>query len=187
MAEKNGVVQGILPLFWHKNRFSETSFVLCHSSVKLELRRRQRKLETRSLSEATVIARELKVDYLEMRHRDDPLPGMHSKKNKVMLVCDVHADSEQNMQQLVTKMRTNVRRTLKSGLAAEFGGKELLADFYRMFSAQDARTRHAGLQSHNSSKQSARTFPQRLLSAASYTAERRLVGPSLPDIEICWK
>jgi FemAB-related protein (PEP-CTERM system-associated) len=86
------------------------------------------------LTEATCIARELKVDYLEMRHRVRPLPGMHSKDNKVMLVCGVHADPEQNMQQLVTKMRTNVRRTLKSGLAAEFGGKELLDDFYRVFS-----------------------------------------------------
>jgi len=134
MAEKKGVVQGILPLFWHKSRlfgnvlcsvpfFSQAGLVAATEEARDAL-----------LTEATCIARELKVDYLEMRHRERPLPGMHSKDNKVMLVCGVHADSEQNMQQLVTKMRTNVRRTLKSGLAAEFGGKELLDDFYRMFS-----------------------------------------------------
>ena len=134
MAEKNGVVQGILPLFWHKSRlfgnvlcsvpfFSQAGLVAATEEARDAL-----------LTEATGIARELKVDYLEMRHRERSLAGMRSKENKVMLVCGVHADSEQNMQQLVTKMRTNVRRTLKSGLAAEFGGKELLDDFYRMFS-----------------------------------------------------
>jgi len=134
MAEKTGVVQGILPLFWHKSRlfgnvlcsvpfFSQAGLVAATEEARDAL-----------LTEATGMARELKVDYLEMRHRERPLPGMHSKDNKVMLVCGVHADSERNMQQLVTKMRTNVRRTLKSGLAAEFGGKELLDDFYRIFS-----------------------------------------------------
>jgi serine/alanine adding enzyme len=133
MAEKADLVQGILPLFWHKSRLFGD--VLCSVPFFSQAGLVAETEEARDalVSEATSIARELKIDYLELRHRKYPLPGMRFKKNKVMLVCDVHADSERNMRQLVTKMRTNVRRALKSGLEVEFGGKELLDDFYGMF------------------------------------------------------
>jgi FemAB-related protein (PEP-CTERM system-associated) len=134
MAEKNSSVQGILPLFWHTS--SLFGSVLCSVPFFSQAGLVSRTEEARDalLSEATSIACDVKADYLELRHRENPLPGMHCKKNKVMLVCDVYGDAERNMQQLVTRMRTNVRRSLKSGLTAEFGGKELLDDFYRMFS-----------------------------------------------------
>jgi serine/alanine adding enzyme len=133
MAEENSKISGILPLVWLKSRlfgnllcslpfFSEAGLVTDSSEAAEAL-----------LAEAIRIARDLKAEYIELRHRGDSSISWPAKTNKVTLECDVHSDPEENMRRLTTKMRTNVRRSLKLGLQADFGAKEFLDDFYEVF------------------------------------------------------
>lgn len=134
MAEENGKTVGILPLVWLKSRvfgsllcsvpFFSSAGLVADTPAACEA----------LLAEALRIARESNAKYVELRHRrltDVPWP---SKTSKVTLECDIFPTAEENMQHLSTKMRTNVRRALKSDLEASFGGQELLPDFYDVFS-----------------------------------------------------
>ena len=133
MAEENAKVSGILPLVWLKSRlfgnflcslpfFSEAGLVADTPAACDAL-----------LAETIRIAQDLKAEYVELRHRETSPVPWPAKTNKVTLECEVYPDAEENMRRLSTKMRTNVRRSLRLGLEAEFGAEELLNDFYDVF------------------------------------------------------
>ena len=133
MAEEEGNIVGILPLVWLKSKlfgnrlcslpfFSEAGLVADLPGASDAL-----------LEESVRIAREVKANYIELRHRWESPISWPAKTNKVTLECDVSPDVEENMQRLSTKMRTNVRRSLKLDLEADFGQREFLEDFYRVF------------------------------------------------------
>lgn len=133
MAEENGAIHGILPLAWNKSLlfgnlmcslpfFSEAGIVSSSQDAAEAL-----------AAEAIRSGQSKGTQYIELRHLSTAPVSWPSKSNKVTLVCDVFPDPEQNMQHLPTKMRTNVRRALKSGFEAQFGGNELLGDFYEIF------------------------------------------------------
>jgi FemAB-related protein (PEP-CTERM system-associated) len=133
MAEEEGKIAGILPLVWLKSRlfgnllcslpfFSEAGLVADSPETSEAL-----------LAEAIRLARDVKAEYIELRHRGESRVSWPAKTAKVTLECDVFPDAEKNMQHLSTKMRTNVRRSLKLGLEAEFGQREFLDDFYDVF------------------------------------------------------
>lgn len=133
IAEENGKISGILSLVWLKSRlfgnllcslpyFSEAGLVADSPEASEAL-----------LAETIRLARELKAEYVELRHRRESPVSWPAKTGKVTLECDVHPDPEESMRRLSTKMRTNVRRSLKLGLEAEFGREEFLGDFYDVF------------------------------------------------------
>lgn len=134
MAEEDGRILGILPLVWLRSRLFGS--LLCSLPYFSEAGLVANTAEAREglLAEAIRRAQNLKVDYIELRHRTESLLTWRAKTNKVTLECDISSDVEENMSRLPTKMRTNVRRSLKLGLDAEFGEAELLADFYDVFS-----------------------------------------------------
>src|SRR6185437_11034390 len=133
VAKENGSICGILPLAENRSRvfghllcslpfFSEAGIVADLPTV------------ANALAEKAVrIAKRSGAEYVELRHAHETALSWPAKTNKVTLVCDVFADPEENMQHLSTKMRTNVRRSLRAGLEAEFGGREFLDDFYEVF------------------------------------------------------
>lgn len=132
-ANEGGVTSGILPLVHMKSRlfgnllcslpfFSEAGIVADSPEASEAL-----------LAESLRIARDANATYVEIRHRgESPIPWP-AKTTKVTLECDIHAEDEQNILRLSTKMRTNVRRSLKSGLEVRFGREELLREFYKIF------------------------------------------------------
>jgi len=134
MVEEDGKISAILPLVWLNSKlfgsllcslpFFSSAGLVADQSASCEL----------LLEETLRIAREVKAKYVELRHRGTTSLPWPSKTAKVTLECDVYSDPEENMRRLSTKMRTNVRRTLKSGLEAVGGGEELLQEFYDVFS-----------------------------------------------------
>lgn len=133
LAKENGQLCGILPLAENKSRifghllcslpfFSEAGIVADSPAAANAL-----------AEEAVRLAERAGAEYVEFRHAHEIGLSWPAKTNKVTLVCNVFADAEENMQHLSTKMRTNVRRSLRSGLKAEFGGREFLDDFYEIF------------------------------------------------------
>lgn len=132
-AKKDDEICGILP--FGGNRSSLFGTLLCSLPFFSEagIVATSQEATDALADEAIRLGQEIGAEYIELRHAGNAPVNWPAKTNKVTLVCDVFADPEQNMQQLPTKMRTNVRRALKSGLEAEFGGAELLHDFYDVF------------------------------------------------------
>lgn len=133
MTEWDGNVSGILPLTWLKSPlFGNLLCSLPFVSAAGLVTDTPEAAET-LLTEAICTAKEVKAEYVELRHRGESPISWPGKMSKVTLECEVFPDTEENMRHLSTKMRTNVRRSLKLGLAAEFGRSELLDDFYEVF------------------------------------------------------
>ena len=85
------------------------------------------------VAEAITPAKRLRAEYLELRHRMDPQLGLPTKTHKVAMVLPIEPDSEKMWAALPHKVRTDIRKGIKSGLTAEFGGEERLDDFYEVF------------------------------------------------------
>src|ERR1700691_1083766 len=133
MAEEEGKIVVVLPLVWLNSKlfgnllcslpfFSQAGVVADTPAANESL-----------LKESIRVAQDGNAEYIELRHREEAPVSWPAKRNKVTLECDVFPDTDENMQHLSTKMRTNVRRSLKLGLEAEFGQRELLEDFYGVF------------------------------------------------------
>jgi FemAB-related protein (PEP-CTERM system-associated) len=85
---------------------------------------------------AVELADRLKVRYLEFRHewaQDHPALG-DRRTDKVHMRLDLPATAKALWDQLPAKVRNQVRKGEKGGFAVRWGGADLLADFYRVFS-----------------------------------------------------
>lgn len=133
LAEDEAAVRGVLPLTWVKSRlfgnllcsvaFFSSGGILADSDEA-----RQALFE-----EAVALARKLKVDSLELRHSRALSLPIEAKTSKLSLACQLDADSERMLQALDKKVRADIRKSQKSGFEIEFGGREFLDDFYRVF------------------------------------------------------
>jgi FemAB-related protein (PEP-CTERM system-associated) len=136
LAEESGQIHGVLPLVWQKSRlfgnvlssmpyFSEAG-ILATSKVAEDL----------LLSEAISLARNLKSKHLELRQMTKLAADLPLKSDRVAMVLDLYPAPEKMIQQFDTKMRSDVRRSSKRGLEAEFGAFEFLDDFYEIFACK---------------------------------------------------
>jgi FemAB-related protein (PEP-CTERM system-associated) len=85
---------------------------------------------------AARLADELKVRYLELRH-DRPVEhrALTARlSSKVHLRLRLPGDTDQLWKDLDAKVRNQVRKGRKHGLTVHWGGEELLAEFYTVFS-----------------------------------------------------
>src|SRR6267378_3221076 len=133
-AEEGAKLRGILPLVWQKSwlfgsfltsmPFLNAGGIVADNST----------IEEQLFSEAARLAKEVGAKHVELRHREDHELGLPTRTNKVTVVLPVEAESEKMWKALNTKMRTKVRKSMSFGLSAEFGGLELLDDFYAVFS-----------------------------------------------------
>ena len=134
MVEEDERVRGILPVVWQKSRlfgsfvtslpFLNAGGVLADSLD----------AEEALLEEAVLFTKQAGARYLELRHRQKHQLKLHTKTSKVTLVLPISEDTEKTWKNLGTKMRTKVRKSMSFGMTAEFGGAELLGDFYSVFS-----------------------------------------------------
>ncbi|HWY85078.1 MAG TPA: FemAB family XrtA/PEP-CTERM system-associated protein [Gemmataceae bacterium] len=88
------------------------------------------------LDRAVVLADQLKVRYLEVRHQHliaHPAFGT-CRTDKVNMRLDLPASSEELWTGLDGKVRNQIRKAQKSDLTVAWGTGDLLDDFYRVFS-----------------------------------------------------
>lgn len=133
MAEQDGRVQGVLPLVWQKSRLFGsflTSLPFLNGGGTLA---GCKEADDALLEEAARLARDLRVSHVEFRFRRNPQLALPTKTTKVAVIRSIEPDADRMLRELPHKVRSDVRKALKSGLTAEFAGTEALDDFYRLF------------------------------------------------------
>ena len=132
MASAGNRVEGILPLVWQKSRMfgsflTSLPFLNC-GGVVAETAAAKEAL----VAEAIALAKRFRAKYLELRHRNDPQLDLPTKTHKVAMILPVQADTEKMWSTLPHKVRTDIRKGMKSGLTSEFGG-QFLDEFHAVF------------------------------------------------------
>lgn len=133
LAEERGEIRGVLPLVWQKSAvfgsFLTSVPYLNAGGVLAENEAAKEAL----VAEAIALARKTKARYLELRHRTDPALQLPTKTHKVAVVFPLTGDKDSLWAALPHKVRTDIRKGMKSDLRADFGGAEFLDDFYEVF------------------------------------------------------
>lgn len=118
-AERAGEIIGVLPLAEIKSRIfghSLSSLPFCvYGGVATGCAQARRVLE----EAAQALARNLRVDHLEYRNREQQHPDWPSKNLYVTFRKDILPDEEQNMLAIPKKQRAMVRKGIKAGLQSQ--------------------------------------------------------------------
>jgi serine/alanine adding enzyme len=85
------------------------------------------------LARATEVARDYKLEHVELRHRVRQFATLPTKQHKVSMTLSLASTVEQAWSGLDRKVRNQVRKAEKSGLTVDAGGAELIPSFYRVF------------------------------------------------------
>jgi FemAB-related protein (PEP-CTERM system-associated) len=165
MAEcDDGTVGGVLPLLWQKSAlfgsFLTSLPFVNYAGIAAEGGEAEQLLS----AQAATLARELGVRHVELRHRSSHALGAEwtQRSHRVAVVKRVQRDTEKMWNELPNKVRTDVRKAMKSNLEAAAGGAEFLDDFYEVF-AQNMRDLGTPVYSHSFFAEILRAFPQQTL------------------------
>lgn len=132
IAESNGKISGILPMFEVKSMlfghyfvsipFAEIGGVLADDNT----------IELALIDEATEITRKSSAQYLEIRNRKE-IPGLKTKSLYYNFRKEISSDHDENLMAIPRKSRAMVRNAIKKGLTSETG-HHLLSQFYHILS-----------------------------------------------------
>jgi FemAB-related protein (PEP-CTERM system-associated) len=132
LAELDGEIRGVLPLVHMRSRifsnllaslpFLAYGGVLASDSASAEL----------LLAEAESIGRELGVDFIELRDRDEARTDWPCKENYVTFRKEIPGNSEECLKMIPRKQRAMIRKGIGHGLESRV--EDNLDNFYAIFS-----------------------------------------------------
>jgi FemAB-related protein (PEP-CTERM system-associated) len=134
MALEDDTVRGILPFFlvrtvWGSRYLISLPWIdyggVCAADPRAE---------TALLEEARRIAEIEKVQFAEFRSVEAVFNNLPALDDKVTFLLELDKDPEVIFKNFNSKLRNQIRKAQKSNLTTEFGGLELLPDFYKIFS-----------------------------------------------------
>ena len=134
IARRNGKICGLLPLYSVRHLPAGQSLVSIPFAVYGGICADDAWVEKALLDHAQGMAEKLRVRYLELRHEkatgDLPVKDLYFTFRR-----EIYGDEEKNLNAIPRKQRRMVRQGDKHGLQAHVGGKELLEDFYAVYSS----------------------------------------------------
>jgi FemAB-related protein (PEP-CTERM system-associated) len=145
-AESGGVISGTLPLFHVKSRWFGSMLVSTPNAVYGGALAAETESGRKLIGAAQDLARELEVDYLELRdtalNEDSFSEGAFQRQNLyVSFEHPITPDEEALMKSFPRDIRRMIRQAPKHGLTSHFGREELLEEFYDVYAAS---VRHLG-------------------------------------------
>lgn len=111
------------------------------------------------LDQAVEQAEEENVSHLELRHQAPMATDLPLKSAKVSMHLPLPPSSDDLFQGFDAKLRSQIRRPMKEGMAAKIGKVDALDDFYRIFST-NMRDLGTPVYSKNFFKNILETFPE---------------------------
>ncbi len=133
MVFQGAKVTGILPIFLIKTWWQAKYIVsipwldyggICADDVESE---------AALLGEAQRIAERENAQFVEFRSETKCRLDLATQAEKVTFLMDLRSGSDSIWKSFDAKLRNQIRRSQKSGLVVQFGGLDLLDDFYRVF------------------------------------------------------
>ncbi len=132
LAEQQGAVRGILPLI--KQKCMMRSYLSSMPHLKGGgIVADSSEVEKLLFESAVEIARQCDATYLELRHLTQHDLPVVMRRDKVGAILPIEADEKERLRRLDGKTRNLVRKSLTYGMTAEFGGAELLPEFYEVY------------------------------------------------------
>ncbi|MDO4570143.1 MAG: FemAB family PEP-CTERM system-associated protein [Planctomycetia bacterium] len=131
---------GVLPLVFMRSPLFGKHLVslpyLNVSGVEAHDDKNREKIDFLLIDEAIRLADSLDVQYLEIRgEREVSHPALNSeRREKVLMRLALPKSSQELWDGFKPKVRNQIRKAQKSNLSAEWGGRELVNDFYAVFS-----------------------------------------------------
>jgi FemAB-related protein (PEP-CTERM system-associated) len=133
-AMENGQVVGVFPIVQLKSRlFGNIACSMPFVNYGGPCADRD-DIEAALLAEAERVAGRWQSDYLEIRSRRDLGPKYPGSDHKVSMTVALDPDAEKLWNAFKTGHRQDIRKGMKNGFTARFGGAELLDDFYALLS-----------------------------------------------------
>lgn len=86
------------------------------------------------LAESVRRGRDLGVDHIELRHRDEPRLDWPAREDKVAMLLELPSSQDDLWRTFSAKLKSQIRRPEKEGAVVRQGGRELLSDFFAVFS-----------------------------------------------------
>lgn len=156
-ARSGGSIVGVLPLVFINSRLFGRSLTslpfLNYGGVVAGTT----DIAERLVEAAATIARERRCPHVELRHIDRRMPALPVRQHKVTMLLPLVKPVWDGLDR---KVRNQIRKAQKSGLMADRGGVELLADFYTVF-ARNMRDLGTPVYSRRLFEEALRAFPDR--------------------------
>lgn len=130
-------IQGYLPLALVKSRLFGRFLVSLPYLNRAGVVAQDDATRAELLEAAVALAGRCRVQYLELRHGAFALAHpriTHHRDDKALMLLDLPGDSDVLWKGLDAKVRNQVRKGEKAGLAVRWGGVDRLDDFYDVFS-----------------------------------------------------
>lgn len=86
------------------------------------------------LAESEILRKSLGCSHVELRGGESTQSKLPCREDKVTMLLDLPEDHEILWKNIGTKRRAQVKRPIREGVEFEYGGVELLDDFYHVFS-----------------------------------------------------
>ena len=131
-AETNGEIQGVLPLAHVRSRLFGNALVSTPFCVYGGVAANNAEAKKALVQTACALAKELRVDYLEMRNRQPHNPDWPSKDLYVTFRKEIHPEPKRNLIDIPRKQRAMVRKGIEAGLSSQLDND--VERFYRVYS-----------------------------------------------------
>jgi FemAB-related protein (PEP-CTERM system-associated) len=146
LARRNQKVVGVLPMVHMKHMLSGNSMISMPFLDMAGVLADSDEVASGLIHEALNVMHRVNADAVELRqgHHFGPeplaeakdtglLPRCRASGSKVRMVLDLPDGSDVLMQSFRSKLRSQVKKSIKMGLERRIGGAELIDDFYRVF------------------------------------------------------
>ncbi len=134
MAVTDNSIRGILPLFllktWWRSKYLISLPWIDYGGVCAI----DPETEIKLLDEACRIASVEKAQFVEFRSVEAVYNNLPVQEDKVTFLLELNKNPDTILKSFDSKLRNQIRKAQKSELTTEFGGKELLPEFYKIFS-----------------------------------------------------
>jgi FemAB-related protein (PEP-CTERM system-associated) len=137
IAEDQGEIKGVLPLFHVKSRAFGSMLISTPNGVYGGVVADEADARKALLDEAKKLATQLQVDFLELRDafsaNEVNDPELHRKDLYFVFEHPLTTDEEALMKSFPRDVRTMIRKGRKNELTSELGRAELLDEFYEVY------------------------------------------------------
>ena len=141
LAEEDGVIKGVLPLFVFHVPFCGNTLVSLPYCDVGDVLSDNDEIKKTLLAEALLLAKKLKVKAVDIRSGQENLLEkvvsdwhVRVQTGKVRMLLPLPTSSAELWEGFKSKLRSQVRKAEKNGLSFSWGSEKDIDDFYRVFS-----------------------------------------------------